>query len=393
MKKTFLLLLLSVLPAFGAWPNGYTYRLTEAIDYTKVGTADHTDYPATYIRTYAELAHTTHGGYATDLNGYDIIICSDADGNTKLDHEIESYNHETGAVIFHFREPSVSHEANTTFYVFVGNSSVTTSQENVTGVWNANFKAVYHWVTHEGVDSTGQNSLNDDCGGGGGSETAGVIDGGTDLTVNETCRRLATPDMFSGTGARTTSKWIKLASTGQTDLWLGGLGRNLGADRYYWIVGATYGLGVECRNGYAVAAWTEDTSWHLWHVTYPAGGTVTDIKIYKDGQPMTVTGTSGTCAPAIGEPFTTGGLYGWGFGALHTSDEERISNVAFTADWILTEFNNQSDPATFFTSDGVFEEPATSDIKAVSTVPLAGIGKIAGVAIADVAKVAGVANQ
>ena len=38
-------------------------------------------------------------------------------------------------------------------------------------------------------------------------------------------------------------------------------------------------------------------------------------------------------------------------------------------------------------------EGTTSSIKSVSTVPLAGIGKIAGVAIADVAKVAGVANQ
>ena len=40
----------------------------------------------------------------------------------------------------------LSHTTDTVIYVFYGSGSVSTSQENRTGVWNSDFKAVYHFA-------------------------------------------------------------------------------------------------------------------------------------------------------------------------------------------------------------------------------------------------------
>ena len=398
MKRAFLLFLLPAIQAFGAWPNGYSYRLTEAINYTKVGTTDHTNYPATYIRTYAQLAHTTNGGYATNLNGYDIIITSDAAGSTKLDHEIESYNNVTGAVVFHFREPSVSHTVNTTFYVFVGNSSVTTSQEVVTGVWNSNYKAVFHLPNGTTLTSLDSTQYNNDTapGGVGPAAGSGKFDGGMVSVSGDDGLYKTTADAPTGTAVFTLSTWFKLSADATSSMggWGGNAWNGARANLVYINPNALY---LETVNLTAGFAWTYNTDWHHFVIVHASGTTVFEVLLYLDGVLKTRTlGTDGTfnlqnAQLRIGD---APGTFDSGSETKGSLDEFRISDVARSADWVLAEFNNQSDPATFFTSNGTFEEPATSSIKAVSTVPLAGIGKIAGeLMTTHVKKVAGVANQ
>lgn len=381
---------------FGAWPNGYSYRLTEAVDYTKVGTEDHTSYPATYIRTYTELAHTTHSGYATDLNGYDIIFTSDSAGSTQLDHEIESYNHETGAVIFHVRIPSVSHTANTTFYVWVGNSSVTTSQEDVAGVWDANFLGVWHLgngTTLSVADSTGNSSGTNN----GATAATGKVGGGAAVTAGSS-QYISTGLTPSSLTNFTLEAWINegadaahfpissrdLNATGgifmlyekdPPSLYYGpevgfmgsGLtrqrwGTNLDIGTFYHVVG-THAAGVDGLtvyvNGIAGGGYSMEHA-----ATDPANASV--LVFGRDGADST-------------PYYFTGSL-----------DEVRLSDSVRSTSWILAEYNNQSNPATFFSSNGVFE---TTSIKSVSSVSVGGISKIVGVAIADAAKVSGVANQ
>jgi hypothetical protein len=81
---------------------------------------------------------------SNSASGFDIIFTSDAAGTQKLDHEIESYSASTGQFIAWVRIPALSHTSNTVIYLFYGNSSVNSSQENRTGVWDGNFKGVWH---------------------------------------------------------------------------------------------------------------------------------------------------------------------------------------------------------------------------------------------------------
>jgi len=71
----------------------------------------------------------------------------------------------------------VSHSSDTVFYMFYGNSSVTTDQSNKTGVWDSSFKGVWHLPngsTLSASDSTsnGNNGTNH-----GASAATGKIDG------------------------------------------------------------------------------------------------------------------------------------------------------------------------------------------------------------------------
>ena len=131
----------------------YTYRRAITIDHTKVPNTDQNSFPVLVSGTYSYLASIANGGKVQSSSGYDIIFTSDASGNTKLDHEIESYNATTGAVNFWVRIPTVSHTADTIIYMQYGNSSITTSQENKSGVWQVGYQSVYHFGSTLGADS------------------------------------------------------------------------------------------------------------------------------------------------------------------------------------------------------------------------------------------------
>jgi hypothetical protein len=96
-----------------------------------------------------------------NINGWDIIFSSDPLGLNKLDHEIESYDKTTGAFIAWVRLPKVYTSIDTLFYIFYG-GKVIASQENITGVWDSNFKGVYHLKdgTSLNVNDSTSNALN-----------------------------------------------------------------------------------------------------------------------------------------------------------------------------------------------------------------------------------------
>jgi hypothetical protein len=73
-------------------------------------------------------------------SGNDILFTS-SDGVTKLNHEIEYYNNSTGQLVAWVNVSSLS--TNTVIYLYYGNSGCS-SQQNPTGVWDGNYKGVWH---------------------------------------------------------------------------------------------------------------------------------------------------------------------------------------------------------------------------------------------------------
>lgn len=123
---------------------GYLYQRTVTIDHTKVPNTDQSNFPVLFSGTYSYLATLANGSKVTSTSGYDIIFTSDAAGATTLDHEIETYTATTGAVNFWVRVPTVSHTTEMVIYLCYGKSAISSSQENKTGVWDSNFKGVWH---------------------------------------------------------------------------------------------------------------------------------------------------------------------------------------------------------------------------------------------------------
>jgi len=114
------------------------------INAAQVSTANKTNFPVLVQGTYSYLANVANGGSVNSLSGYDIVFYADTARRTKLNFEIDSYNPVTGAISAWVMIPTVSHTVNTTFYMYYGDATITTDQSNKTGVWDANYQAVYH---------------------------------------------------------------------------------------------------------------------------------------------------------------------------------------------------------------------------------------------------------
>src|SRR3989344_5660578 len=123
------------------YDSGWLYRKKITIDYNKVGSGGVTNFPMLFSRTDVDLKSTGNGVHVASATGLDILF-TDVNG-TKLDHEIELYTATTGNLIAWVEVPSISASANTTVYIYYGNASAA-DQSNATGVWDANYKGVWH---------------------------------------------------------------------------------------------------------------------------------------------------------------------------------------------------------------------------------------------------------
>lgn len=338
-----LALFLAALPAFGAYSNGYTYRRAITIDYTKL-TGTVTDFPVVVAGTYSYLATTANGGLVTNSSGFDIVF-TDSNG-TSLACEQESYSATTGAVVYWVKVPSVSHTANTTIYVYYGNSSISTSQCTAANVWTSNWRGVWHLPngsTLSAADST-SNANN-------GTFTAptattGQMDGGAAYTATTGITVAHSASVaISGTNVLTLSAWVKRAASNTTGIVInkeqGGVG---GYSMSVGVSPATTNQIKLTKYGVVditIGTFPADTNWHHLVAVYSGSG----VTVYIDGASNATSGNTSNFN-ATTNPVQLGGISSavWN-GSL---DELRISNTALSADWVKAEYNNQSSPSTFY---------------------------------------------
>ncbi len=321
---------------------GYLFRRKVTIDHTKVGATNSSNFPMLFGGTYAYLATAANGGKITNASGFDIILTSDAAGATKLDHEIESYASSSGALNFWVRIPTLSHTADTVIYLWYGNSSISSSQENATGVWDTNYKLVYHLTQTTGhfLDST-SNANNST------AETvttrgaASQIGTGAGMTTSGDS--VTFPALSWGSGAWTVSMWVKRSSGGgQLFLQPDSFGRNPGMSLTDNNGNSQFEVdlslnGSRLATGVAVVG----TTWTHIFWSYPNNTNVGNGSCYVNGSLDT---SAAFADMSQGTP--SAGTLG---GALATYDEFRFSNVARSADWLTAEYNNQNSPSTFYT--------------------------------------------
>jgi RHS repeat-associated protein len=380
--------------------SGYSYQRAIIIDHTKVPNTDQSDFPFLFSTTDPTLATTANGGHVSSSNGYDIIFSTDPGGLTKLDHELEEYNPATGQVIAWVRIPALSHTTDTILYMFYGNASITTSQQNPSGVWDANYTGVYHLAnaaTGIAADSTAYNNNS--------TLTSvlaatGEIDGAGSFNGVSSFMQIPAADFpsYPTSGSTTTrfsasfGTWFKTAFAGtilgQTD------GTEPGGNPSAWqpvlyidaagLLRASLFSHGGTTDQIVTSTPYNDNNWHFAVDTYTNG----IEELYVDGQlagsqQVAELGYNSTYAYFAGTGETNSwpaanGSWLYFNGAL---DEVKVSNIARSADWIQTEFSSQSSPSTFYALYPENAEqivPATASLSASQSQQFAILGSTPG---------------
>ncbi len=331
----------------------WQYRKAITIDHTKVG-GTLANFPVLVSVTDANLQA------GAQASGNDILF-TDSSGTAKLAHEIELYTGATGQLIAWVSVPGLSASADTVIYMYYGNASAP-AQQNPSAVWDANYSGVWH-LKETGNGSAGEYkdstaNANNARGGNGSSaatpsRVAGKIGFGQNFNGSQLINGTS-GSMPAVNGNQTMSFWYEVAanppSTRTNFLTLRTTGG--GSANQAVFVGAVSSPCLSYTSPIGATQWggacTVDAnapvagSWHYYVLTH-SGTTNT---LYMDGAQV-ATSTAALQTGAVGE-------FIWG--SYDTApaepltglmDETRVSNTPRSAAWILTEYNNQSAPATF----------------------------------------------
>jgi len=318
------------------------------IDSSKVsGTSDLVDFPVLISLTNTSLKSTANCGYVQNSNGYDIIF-SDAAQTTRLDHEIEKYDSASGQLVAWVRIPTLSVENDTTIYVHFGHSSVCGSTENPAGVWDSNYTTVWHLKETSGgagaiKDSTASANHGTDFNG----PTFGVtgkignaidFDGANDYATM--------PTLGFSTSAGAVELWANIDTFPSSDnkYMFSHFTPSPTANRVYVNLKPDNTWGTGMGNTYDLVRGSTLIANTWYHIVLTWDGTY--VRGYKDGA-LNFGPTSYSGLTTVGNIYVSAwDVAGeWFDGTL---DEVRISNVGRSADWINTSYNNQSDPANFY---------------------------------------------
>jgi hypothetical protein len=341
-------------PAGGPYNDDWSFRKKITINSSEVA-GDLEDFPVLINITDSDLSN-----YAKP-NGFDILFTL-SDKETKLDHEIESYFSGTGELVAWIKIPFLSSTLDTDIYMYYGNSNAE-NQQNPKGVWNESFVGVWHLNENgDGTSDEFSDSTSYDNHGQGGSgtpssvptKTGGKIAGGQNFDgVDDHINCGYDTSLDIGDKQITLEAWIDFSGYDPSnylgimshDGWNEGYRlviRDNGNPLFFHLPEDSFWLGS-----------SQDAPTNSWaHVVgvYDGSKMMIYINGMKDSNEQIKTNNIETCPNefwighgdnVVGETYS----YPWS-GML---DEIRISNVARSADWIATEYNNQNDTISFYT--------------------------------------------
>lgn len=389
-----LVLILSTLlcvPELQAGHGGFHFRKPITIDRTQVGNTGApttlSDFPLLYSVTDLDLRTTANGGDVTSANGFDIIFRA-LDATTcggpsvcTLDHEIEAYNGLTGQLIAWVRLPSVntiSASSNTAIYIYYGNSSITSSTENAAGVWDSNYRGIWHLKETTGgagaiKDSTANANHGTDTNGptlGAAGQVGNAINfDGVNNLVNVgsaaslddlgpvTISAWINPDTFGGASAGKILLKTDANNAGRIMLELDNTAPEASAMAFLKDF-TTTDLDVNSVNNTISTG-----AWQYVVATWDDSANVSGVKLYSNGTETTygtTTAGAGTQVSDAAHSMTIGARIDGTTAFDGRIDEVRVSAVVRDAHWIKTEYNNQSSPSAFYTVGAEEVDPPTA---------------------------------
>ncbi|MBN2634392.1 MAG: DUF2341 domain-containing protein [Bacteroidales bacterium] len=315
---------------------GYGYSMDVTLDQAS-GTADLTDFPALVSFTSLLLRTTANGGHVNNTSGYDIIF-TDISGN-RLDHQLEYYEATTGQYVAWVRVPVLSSSTSTTIRMWYGNPAVSTDP-SLSSVWTSSYKGVWH-LNGTGFTDDATSNLNNGVNNNT-TSVSGIIAGGRGFNGADSYIMTPANGFVANDNNQTISIWGNYSTTPSGN-------RNLMS---FQNASQSSAIQLGFRGGNAVAwKWggtilanggpaPSTNTWHYYVYVYDG----TTSYIYIDGVLMGSSGVAPqTYAPTEGDI----GRYNDGEYLAANLDEPRFSMSPKSAGWIMTEYLNQNDPASF----------------------------------------------
>jgi hypothetical protein len=327
----------------------YKYRKRISFDPTRVaGPSDLSDFPALIkFASDNDLRTVANSGHVENVNGYDIIFTAD-DGVTVLNHELQYYVPATGQFTAWVKVPTLSTTINTYIYMYYGNAAIVTDQSN-TALWT-NYHAAWHLETPV-TDNSGNNyTLTNN---GTANQNPAYIDKGR-LCSGDFLEVNAATTFPNLTTNYTISGWAYTSDNTMTGQRIfcddennsGGYALSIGD-------GGTGGLRFYSRGSTPVIldAPNGTIANNTWYYCVAVADISNGMKyIYVNGvlvASASFTGWSTDAGDASLAGETAAGETGNRLNGM--LDEVRIAKTALSANWLLTEYNNQSSPSTFYT--------------------------------------------
>lgn len=328
----------------------YRYRKRITFDPTRVsGSADLVNFPALIsITADNDLRTVANSGHVESASGFDIVFTG-ADGITLLNFQMERYVATSGLYTAWVKIPILSTSINTDIYMYYGNTAIVTDQSS-TAVWSN-----YHGVWHLQNSSFLDNSPN-----------------GYNLTNNSTTNQ--SPAQINDGRANNGSQWLEVANTFpnlNTNFTLSGWmyttdntrsGQRFFCDDVSNSGGYALSLGdggtgslrffSRSSNPVILDSPTNSIANNTWYFV-AAVADITNLtkRIFINGVQV----ASGAYTNAWGTDTGNSSIAGetatgeTGNRLAGRIDEVHVANSALSADWLLTEYNNQSSPSTFYT--------------------------------------------
>jgi hypothetical protein len=222
--------------------------------------------------------------------------------------------------------------------------SFTTLQSTASAVWDSGYKAVHHLPdgTTLGVNDSSINANNGALSGAP-VAAAGRLGGGVSVSTNNWIQ-LGTTGFPSGAGALTLEAWFKpsaLPAGYGIVLNIGDVGLSNKAALIY-SHGSSFGAG---GTGAAIEIASALSTGNWYHAALTYNGA--QQRAFLNGAEITGSPTAQTFNLVRLANHEGIGHDGYGDYFSGVIDEVRISTVARSGDWILTEYRNQSAPATY----------------------------------------------
>lgn len=341
---------------------------TSSTDYVSVYatinfTSTITNFPMLVSVTDSDLKYTDYGGKVASSTGGDILFTS-AGGTTLLDFEIEKYASTTGELVAWIEIPFLSSTSTTPIYMYYGNASAGNNQ-NPTGVWDSNYKGVWHMNNIAASATVTDSTSNINTGTAADNTSVITTTGqlGNALTFNGSSGYIYTTTQFVNPQTQTIQIWFKtsLASgrklIGFESSQTGTASANFDRHIYVGTDGKIYGGFYPNYLSGVTPLTYNNNAWHL--ATLVHNGTALVDSLYIDG-------VLAHSASVAGGPTNYSGYFrigsyklsGWTNGSdgyfTGSLDEARISiDIARSADWIKTEYNNQAFPNQFYSYGGL----------------------------------------
>jgi hypothetical protein len=332
----------------GAWP----YRKKITIWGSQV-TGSLTDFPVLIYKVDSEFQ--SHGV----TGGADFVFTS-WDGTTKLPHEVEWFNKQSGSYTGWVKIPSLTAGVDTDIYVYYGNTGASDQQDPAT-VWSNGFAGVWHLNETSGTryDSTSNNNDLTDVNTV--ARGTGLVAGGADFVRTSSESLTITDATQTGldiTGPITMEAWVKNDEVANPPYQVIEKYRDStcgsGNDPPYSLRLVTESPNLkECAGVTGSCSDPPDAQPAAWTIT--SGAWVFLVGSYDGANTRVYRNSveSNARAYASGIVNTDGTFYIGSHGTANyfdgIIDEARVSSVARSQGWITTEYTNMNSPGTFFT--------------------------------------------